>query len=165
MQLKTNPETLLDPRKFGTYIYLGMHPVLLNIAIVHFPDRQWMPWMLAIPYAFFAYITFPGFKPSTERGLFWFFGLPFISAVAGYSLLKLNGMPDDLGTTALIPVMFNHYVFSNVIALLARMTPVLATAPELHYAARRNPIGFVLLSGLFFLFVYQLLVWWQMAFE
>lgn len=152
----------MDPKKLGIYIYLVVHPALLHIALAHFPDQVWMPWMLAIPYAVFAYIAFPGLRPSTEAGLFWFFGLPFISAVAGYSMLtRMDGMPDDISVVALSYAMFSLYVFSNAIALLARIAPILATAPELRYAARRNPVGFVILSGLTFMFVYQLLVWWQ----
>ncbi|MDB6179720.1 hypothetical protein PAF17_19985 [Paracoccus sp. Z330] len=153
----------MDPKKFETFIYLVMHPALLCIAIRHFPDQTWMPWMLVIPYAFFAYLTWPGLRPSTEAGLFWFFGRPFISAISGYLMLKANGAPDDLSVVALSYSMFTLYIFSNTVALLARMTPVAITAPELHYAARRNPVGLVILFGLAFIFVYQLLVWFQMA--
>ncbi|MDO5620840.1 MAG: hypothetical protein Q4G24_05160 [Paracoccus sp. (in: a-proteobacteria)] len=153
----------MDPRKFETFIYLVMHPALLTIAIVHFSDQTWIPWVLVIPYAFFAYITWPGLKPSTEAGLFWFFGRPFISAIAGYLMLKANGMPDHLSVVALSFATFSIYIFSNVIALLARMTPVLVTTPQLHYAARRNPVGLAILSGLAFMIVYQILSWLQMA--
>lgn len=153
----------MDPKKSETYIYAVVHPALLTIAISHFSDQTWMPWLLVIPYAFFAYITWPGLKPSTEEGLFWFFGRPFISAIAGYLMLKANGMPDHVSVIALSYATFSIYVFSNAIALLARMTPVLATAPELHYAARRNSVGLVILFGLTFMIVYQILIWLQMA--
>ena len=132
------------------YVHTLVHSAFLYIAIAYFPDRNWMPWLLALPYAFFAYITFPGLKPKFEEALVWFFGIPLITAVSGFWALKANGMPDDPAVLVLIYAVFATYIFANLIAFCARVVPELITAPESRHAFRRQPIGFPMLLLLVF---------------
>ncbi|WP_226551948.1 hypothetical protein [Celeribacter naphthalenivorans] len=104
-----------------------------------------MPWLLIIPYTFFAHITFPGFQAKSEEILVWFFGLPLISAISGFMALKINGMPDDPVVLALVYVVFAVYLFSNIIALGIRAAPIAINAPGTRQAFKKQPIHFLLL--------------------
>lgn len=132
------------------YVHTLVHSAFLYIALAYFPDKSWMPWLVALPYAFFAYITFPGLKPKSEEILVWFFGLPIITAVSGFWVLKANGMPDDPAVLVLVYAVFATYIFANLIAFCARVVPEVIAAPESRQAFKKQPIGFPLLLLLAF---------------
>lgn len=107
--------------------------------------------LLIVPYTFFACITFPGLKPRFDEMLMWFFGLPLISAVGGYLMIKnFHGIPDHPAVIFLIYVVFAAYIYANIIALGARAIPELFADQNFSRTFKKQPIGFPLLLLLAF---------------